>query len=781
MTNTNNTTVNDENINPMRAAVSRRTLMKGSVGGLVLGLFLNEGTGLPKALGGATAADAVVPVPTAAGTQVNSWLAIGTDESITLTMGASEMGQGSNTALAQALAEELYLDFSRIKIVQGFPTTASPAPVGCSINTVGSGVTRGNFWKMRDAGAIGREMLVQAAMNANGDQTRANFAVTNGVIKHTPSGATYSYGAVAAAAALLTPPASAPLVPDAEFKVIGKTVKRPDIPSKVNGSAIYGLDVRLPNMVYAIIKHSPTFGGTLKALPTKPSGMIAVVPTKVWTGTARGLEAVNNVNAIALVGPDTWSTMQAARNLSVSWNLPAGYTTVNDAAIKAASTALLTGGTAYAVGAANGPGTVYQVEGDALTASTALAGAAKKVTATYNLPYVSHATMEVLNCTVDYVAGVKCDIYAPTQGSKAVLTLAQSITGLPASAIKVTTTLLGGGLGRKWESDFVSQAIQVGMAIGRPVKLMWPREEDFRHDQYRPAAVIGVSAGLDTNNNIVAWKYRNVSQSLSQQRGSTLSATGDGMGHEGASHLPYNLGTFSTEYVSDPARIPVGYWRSVGASLNTFAVECHMDELAALAGEDPYLFRRNRLTDPRWIAVLDAAAAAGNWNSPLAAGKARGIAIGGAFNSIVAEVVEASLVTSTSSTGVVTKTLRCEKVAVAIDSYLAVNPGQVEQQIVGGVVHGLNAALYGRQKFTNGAAQNANFKNNRMIRGSEAPTVTVVRIPNPAVLDRTKTIGGVGELGVPTLAPALMNAYFRLTGTRQRSLPLYPTATMGGI
>ena len=179
--------------------------------------------------------------------------------------------------------------------------------------------------------------------------------------------------------------------------------------------------------------------------------------------------------------------------------------------------------------------------------------------------------------------------------------------------------------------------------------------------------------------------------------------------------------------------------------------------------------------------MLDAAAAAGNWNSPLAAGKARGIAIGGAFNSIVAEVVEASLVTSTSSTGVVTKTLRCEKVAVAIDSYLVVNPGQVEQQIVGGVVHGLNAALYGRQTFTNGAAQNANFKNNRMIRGSEAPTVTVVRIPNPAVLDRTKTIGGVGELGVPTLAPALMNAYFRLTGTRQRSLPLYPTATMGGI
>jgi len=765
----------------LSSPVSRRTLMKGGVGGLVVSFFLNEGTGLPKALGDVIPGGSLPAAQAADATKVNTWLAIGSDETVTLTIGASEMGQGSFSTLAQILAEDLCVSYDRVTTVQGSPSTTASTPVGCSLSTVGSSVTRSNFWKMRDAGAIAREMLVQAAMNANGDQARSNYSVNDGVITHTPSGTTYTYGSVAAAASLLTPPTSAPLIPEIDFKVIGKTMKRKDIPSKVNGSAIFGIDVRLPGMLYAIVRHSPAFGGTLKSVPATPTGMTKVVPLKVWPGTARGLEAENNVNAIALVGPDTWTTWQASKKMSVYWNLPANASTLNSAQFLANSKALLTGGTPYVAGGTNGPGTIYTVEGNALTTNTALAGATKKVSAVYTLPYVPHATMEVLNCTVDYVAGVKCDIYAPTQGGKATLTLAANITGLPLDKIKVVTTLLGGGLGRKWEQDFISQAIQVGMALGKPVKLMWPREEDFAHDQYRPAAVIGATAGLDANKNIVGWKYRNVSQALSAQRGATLSATGDAMGWEGAAHLPYNLGTFCTEYVTDTARIPVGYWRSVGASLNTFAVECQMDELAALAGEDPYLFRRNRLTDARWIAVLDAAAQAGGWNTPVPAGRARGIAIGAAFNSIVAEVVEAYIQTSTSSTGVITKTLRVSKVAVAIDAYLTVNPGQVEHQIIGGVIHGLNAALYGRQTFTAGAAVNKNFRNNKMVRADEAPNVTVVRIPNPTTLDRTKIIGGVGELGVPTLAPALANAYFKLTGTRQRSLPFYPAATMGGL
>jgi isoquinoline 1-oxidoreductase beta subunit len=348
-----------------------------------------------------------------------------------------------------------------------------------------------------------------------------------------------------------------------------------------------------------------------------------------------------------------------------------------------------------------------------------------------------------------------------------------SLTGLAANQINVYTTYLGGGLGRKAEVDFVSQAVQVGMAVGRPVKLMWPREEDFTHDQYRPMAVIHARGGVDASGIVSGWAYRNVSPSILGQRGAVLGAKGDSQGIEGAQSLPYNFGARVTEYVTHPSPIPVGFWRSVGASLNTFGVESMIDELAAAAGWDAYLFRRALLTDQRWINVLDAAATLGGWNTPVPVGHARGIAIGTAFNSIVAEVVEVSAATSTS--------LRVNRVAIALDSYLTVNPGQVEAQLIGGMVHGLNASLYGQQTFLSGAAQAKNFKNSRMIRLAEMPQVSVTIIPNPASIQRSATIGGVGELGVPTLGPALANGYFKLTGKRIRSLPLFPGAVMSGL
>ncbi len=261
-----------------------------------------------------------------------------------------------------------------------------------------------------------------------------------------------------------------------------------------------------------------------------------------------------------------------------------------------------------------------------------------------------------------------------------------------------------------------------------------------------------------------------MSPSILGQRGSVLGATGDSQGSEGSQALPYSFGARLVEWVSHTAPIPVGFWRSVGASINTFAVESMIDELAAAAGQDAYQFRRARLTDPRWIAVLDAAAGAANWTTPPPTGTARGIAIGTAFNSIVAQVVEI--------TGVTSSSIKVSKVTVVIDCYLPVNPGSIEAQITGGVVHGMNAALWGRQTFTNGAAQAKNFNNSRMMRLSEMPAVKVVIMPAPAVASRSVAIGGVGELGVPTFAPALAGAYFKLTGTRQRSLPFFPNATM---
>jgi isoquinoline 1-oxidoreductase beta subunit len=739
--------------------LARRDFLVRAAGGLIVGFVLPDASQLGQ-------------LEAATITAVNSWLKIGTDESITLTIGSSEMGQGSFSGLAQILAEELMVDYSRIITVQGGPTMATPAPIGSAIYTVGSGVTRRNFWKLRDAAAIAREMLVQAAMNKIGDQSRAKYTITKGVITYGGT-KTITYGSVAAAAALLTPPASAPLVPDSQFSLIGKVVPRIDIPSKVDGSAKYGIDIRLPNMVYAIIKHCPTLGGRLASAPAIPPGAIALIPTKVVAGTDRGLEAAGNVNAVAVIGTNTWDAWQAANSLSINWKLPANASSLGSTQFLAQAQALVTSATPYSASGPNPPGTLYTVEGNASAVTAANSSAAHVVDTIYSLPYVAHACMEVLNCTVDYVAGVKCDVYAPTQGSSSVLSLVVAMTGLAPNQVNVHTTFLGGGLGRKAEVDFVSQALQIGMALGRPVKLMWPRDEDFTHDQYRPMALVHAKAGLNSQGQVLGWSYRNISPSILGQRGVPLGPTGDSQGYEGAVNLPYSFGARVTEYVTHPSPIPVGFWRSVGASINTFAAESMIDELAAAAGQDPCSFRRSRLTDPRWIAVLDAVASLSGWYTPAPPGHARGIAIGAAFGSIVAEVVDISNVTSTG--------LRVNNVWVAMDCYIAVNPGQIEAQLTGGVVHGLNAALYGRQTFVNGAAQNKNFNRSRMIRMGEMPQVAVKLIPNPLMSDRNVAIGGAGELGVPTFAPALANAYFKLTGQRVRSLPFFPNATMGGL
>lgn len=738
---------------------SRRGFITAATGGLTLSFLLPEFNRLGE-------------LQAAAPGTVNTWLQIATDNTITLTVGASEMGQGSFSAMAQILAEDLMVDYAKIKTLQAQPSLASPAPVGVSINTVGSSVTRTNFWKMRDAGAIARELLVQAAMNQKGDPTRANFVASNATVKHVPSNTLMTYGSLAAAASALAPPSSAPLVPDSQFRLIGKTQNRIDIPEKVNGKAKYGLDIRIPGMVFAVIKHCPSFGGTLASQPAKPNGMLAVVPTQVIAGTGRGTELTGNVNAVAVVGPNTWDTMQAAKSLNVSWTLPATTANLNNAKFMADADALLASATPYVAGGANPPGTLYTVESTG-TPGTAIAGSPKKLDATYTLPYVAHACMEVLNCTVNFVPGISCEIWAPTQSAKAVLQLAMLITGMAATQIVVHTTYLGGGLGRKAEADFVSQAIQVAMAVQKPVMLMWPREQDFTRDQYRPMAKVHVTAGLDASTNITGWSYRNVSPSILGQRGAVLGPKGDSQGIEAANALPYNFGSRLTEWVSHPSPIPVGFWRSVGASINTFAVECMIDELAAAAGMDGYNFRRAKLTDPRWIRVLDEAAKLGNWTSPVPAGRARGIAIGTAFNSIVAEVVEISAATATS--------VKINRVSCAIDCYMAVNPGGIQAQLQGGIVHAVNAALYGQQTFVNGAAQAANFNKSRMIRLQEMPQIDTFIVPNPGAVDRALNIGGAGELGVPTFAPALSNAYFKLTGVRLRSLPLFPGATMGGL
>jgi isoquinoline 1-oxidoreductase beta subunit len=365
-----------------------------------------------------------------------------------------------------------------------------------------------------------------------------------------------------------------------------------------------------------------------------------------------------------------------------------------------------------------------------------------------------------------------CEIWAPTQAPNTVLATASTVTGLPKSAITIYPMFMGGGLGRKFEQDYITQAIRTAMAVGRPVKLTWPRSEDMSRDQYRPMAVTRIKVGLDASNNIIAWSNRHVSPSISQQRRTTPLTSADGNATEGATALPYNFASRLIDYVIHPSPIPVGYWRSVGYSINCFAVESAIDEVALAIGIDPLALRQQLIsasTDPlapRTLAVLNAAAALAGWSTPPPAGRARGIAVGMAFNTIVAEVAEIS--------APVAGSFIVHKVACAVDCGTAVNPNSVEAQMQGGIFHGLSAAKWGELKWTAGKSSVTNFNKFRMTRMSEAPVITV------QVINSGAPMSGCGEPGVPPIAPALANAYAKLTGQRIRNLPFFPGATMGG-
>jgi len=518
--------------------------------------------------------------------------------------------------------------------------------------------------------------------------------------------------------------------------------------------------------VFAVIKHCPVPGGTVAATPAKPSGAIAVVPVKA--SDSRGAVVAGSINAVAVVASNTWQAMRLARGMSVQWTLPASTDNVDSAKILAQAASLAVNGAALVaepvppkgVSAASYAATIEPQVNAALGTPT--------LAATYTLPYLAHATMEVLNCTVSITfsggSPTKCEIWAPTQGASFVANVAAGLTGLPASAITVHTTFAGGGLGRKFEVDFVSQAIQVAMVVQKPVKLTWPREEDFSHDQYRPCAVVSVKATLDGNKKIKAWSYRNVSQAILGQRGWLPPDAVDSQAVEGAIGLPYALGTYVSEWVPLSAGIPVGFWRSVGSSINAFAVECMIDELAQAAGQDPFDFRKNHVTDPRTLAVLQAADNLSLWRKSLVPGHAWGMAFAESFGTRVCQVVDIS------NPG--TSSVRVNRVACVVDCGIAVNPDSIEAQMQGGILHALNATLWGQVTFTAGKANQTNFNRYRVMRPKEMPTVTVQIVPS------TAPPTGIGEPGVPPLGPALVNAYARLTGLRVRTLPMFPGATM---
>ena len=707
----------------VRHAAGRRGFLTAGAafgGGLLLGLSLPPS---------ARAAAAGVQTAT-----VNVFVVIGTDNSVTLITPGGEMGQGINAGLAQVFAEELPLDWTTLKTV--------PAPFGAQYGrgsthsqvTGGSFNMRGWFPLMLQAGATAREMLLAAARAGFPNAVLPLTAVA-GTVKDAHGTLVATYGQLATAASAITLPGPAALRSSpGSYSVIGQRLQRPDVRLKVDGSAVFGIDVRLPGMVYASVHHCPTLGGTVGSM-------------------GGGSNLINLGNAVAATGANTWAAVQAARGARVTWNLPGApaLAQVDTTAIAAAAKTLMTSGTPA----------IAESAGDV---TGAMAAAVQTIDVTYALPYLAHACMEVLNCTVSLTKDATgrvtgCQMWAPTQAPDRCAATVATLTGLPLSAITVTTTYMGGGLGRKIEQDYIAQAVKVAQAVGKPVKLVWPREEDFARDWCRPAALSRVQIGLDRGGNITAWHNRIVAQSLSRSHGTAPKNGIDSIPIGGAVGVPYAFGARLVEYVEQIAGIQIGYWRSVGESISCFVVESAIDECAKAVGVDPYQYRRRLLAgNAPVLAVLDAAATLGKWGTPPVKGHARGIALSPGFGSMCAVVAELALGASGQ--------VQIVALSVAIDCGTAVNPDQVVRQIEGGVLHGLNAAMWQQMTYANGVTPVRNFGDYPMGRMANCPPVAVT------IVNQGSALGGIGEAGVPGVAPAIANAHAALTGIRKRSLPL---------
>ena len=690
--------------------VDRRSFLKAGAGGLLLGFYLP---------GSRAKADTSL-----GGSRMNAYVHIGPEDTITLFIHMAEMGQGTVTSLSMLLAEELECSWEKIRTE--FPGV--DRAFGPLQGVFGSRSIRTSWEPLRKAGASAREMLIEAAANRWG-VSNSQCRAENGVVVNTAlSNTQLSYGSLAEAAAKLPVPANITLKPYQQFRLIGTSPKRLDTPGKVDGRTLFGIDVRLPGMQYAVLARCPVFGGKVASFD---AGKAKAVP---------GVKRVMAIsNGVAVVAENTWSAMEGRRALEIKWDEGAGAS-VNSASIRK-----------LLQDVAEKPGATARKDGDI---EAGLAGATKKVEAVYEAPYLAHAPMEPLNC-VAHVRPDSCEVWASTQIQTAAREVAAKVSGLPPEKVQVHTMYLGGGFGRRGGADYIAEAVEVAKSAGGPVKLTWSREDDLQHDMYRPASFSRFTAGLDSNGWPVAWFTRIACPSFGGLHNGV-----DHTGVEGVADILYDIPHISVEYHAADAGIPVTYWRSVGYSQNTFFTESFVDELAAAGGKDPLELRRRLLAkSPRLLGVLELAAEKAGWSKPLAPGRFQGMAIAnnvGSFNAQVAEI------------SVNQGKLRVHRVVCAVDCGQVVNPRGVEQQIQSGIVFGLTAALKGNITIDRGRVQQANFHDYDMLRIDEMPNVEVYFIPNH------HSPGGIGEAAVPAIAPAVANALFRATGKRIRNLPIRP-------
>ena len=704
---------------------------------IVAGLSAAGGLAIGVAVPGLARALPIGPEPWSpetAGTEVSAWILIEPDDSVVIRFARSEMGQGSFTALPMIVAEELECDWSKVRAEYASANrNVREGSIYRSMSTGGSRAVRDSREYLQQAGASARARLVQAAA------TRWNVAASecearDGKVLHKASGRSLGYGALAADAAKVTLAQEPAIKTPDQYRLIGKPTARLDTPLKINGAAKFGIDTRLPDMVYAAAAACPVFGGKLKSYDESKikgrRGIIAVVPLE---------------GAVAVVADRFWRAKEALLAMPVEWDAgPAGST--DSAQFKQAYREALDGDAATA-----------RNDGDV---AKAMAAGGKIVDALYEVPHVAHAPMEPLNATA-HVQADRVDVWMGTQNAEGALRAAARMAGVKPEQVFVHTAFLGCGFGRRSANDEMLQAVAVSKAVGKPVKLVWTREEDIRHDRYRPQAAIRFKAALGPDGLPVAWENRTAVGSILRSLGMNPVTSGvEPMAVEGLANMPYRVANVRVDCVLKNTHVPVMFWRSVGSSQNAFAVESFVDELAHAAGQDPYRFRRALLTHRAdFIHVIDTLAEKGDWGKPLPAGKGRGIAIHEAFGTIVGEIAEVAV----SPKGEV----RVERVVVVVDSGHVVNPRTVEMQMEGGVIYGLTAALYGEITLKNGAVEQGNFDSYEMVRLADAPKIEV----HMALTGGSKW-GGIGEPGTPPIAPAVCNAIFAATGKRIRSLPI---------
>lgn len=705
------------------AGMSRRSFLTASAaagGGLLLSLTLR------------TQADAATHGSSEFAP--NAFVRIDRQGRVTLIMPQVEMGQGTYTSMPMLIAEELEVDLRQVRLEAAPPNDKLYANPLIGFQVTGGSTSVRAFWEpLRRAGAIARTMLVAAAA-AKWKVDPASCRAAHGVIVHAPTGRKLSYGAVADSAAALPVPQSVALKDPKDFTLIGTPAKRLDTAGKVNGQAVYGIDVKLPGMKIATVAACPVFGGTLKAVDDSKAMKVKGVR-----------QVVRLDDAVAVVADHMGAAKKGLAALGITWDPGANAHLSTADIVQQLDTA------------SKQAGVVAKTEGDV---TKALAGAAQRLEAVYQEPFLAHTTMEPINCTV-HVQADGCDVWVGNQVVSRAQATAAQVTGLPLDKVRVHNHLLGGGFGRRLEVDYVTQAVRIAKQVKAPVKVIWTREEDVQHDIYRPYYYDRLAGGLDKDGRLIAWHHRVTGPSILARFAPPAFKNGIDSDAVEAAAGPYDFPNLLIDYVRQepPAGLVVGWWRGVGVTHNAFMVEGFVDELAHLAKQDPVAFRRELLGKaPRARAVLDLAAEKAGWGQAMPAGSGRGVSVILGFGSYMAQVAEVAV----DKDG----TPHVKRVVCAVDCGHMVNPDTVTAQIQSGIIYGLTGALYGEITLKNGRVEQSNFDDYQALRIDEAPAIEV------HIVESREAPGGLGEPGTAALAPAVVNAIYAATGKRLRKLPI---------